>query len=480
MTIEPYPFQRKDLDTLKEAGYVALLNMQPGAGKTVTATYAAKESGAQVVLIIAPLNTHTTAWGRTVKDVAGQDVRRIGNSKKSEKEALFDLWMSAPGYYIVTPQLFTRLDISEWRPDMVICDEIHLLNQHGSKGGKQLIKLGEQAPMKLALSGTPTRRNWERNWVTMRFLWSDQYKRGQVAHSNFWLFCHDRMTYENVYTGQRDRDGKPKAVKKWMNEAEPGRLYNEAPCVIQHFRREACCEFHNNPPGFLQVEAPNVIEKTITLHPKQKKAIKELETQMLAWLDDQPLIVELPMILKQRIRQVVLGVPTLTYDEEGKVQVNFDDDCVSPVADEIENILEHLEVGEPLLVHLESQRFAEVLVRRLNKAGWTAAEFSGKTAKEREGFVKRFGKDIQVLVATTSSLANGTDGLQDVCSTEVFAELSVDDTALEQVEARLWRLGAKKQVQRFYLHDDLGISRGKLGEQLTKRLAINAANRRKV
>ena len=32
-TIKPYPFQRDDLDTLREAGYVALLNMEPGAGK---------------------------------------------------------------------------------------------------------------------------------------------------------------------------------------------------------------------------------------------------------------------------------------------------------------------------------------------------------------------------------------------------------------------------------------------------------------
>src|SRR5690625_6214702 len=62
----------------------------------------------------------------------------IGNANKAQREAKADFEMGFPGVYIVTPQLFTREDVSLWTGDMLIVDEIHLLGRPGSKGQKKL------------------------------------------------------------------------------------------------------------------------------------------------------------------------------------------------------------------------------------------------------------------------------------------------------------------------------------------------------
>lgn len=488
--MKPYPFQRKDLDTLRANDYTALVNIEPGGGKTPLSTFAINESGSAVTLIVAPLNTHKSAWIKTSEQVLDEPARVIGNSNKRLKQAFLDFEMGFPGTYLISPQLFTRANIEDWRADLVIVDEIHNINKPKGKGQQQLDRLAQRSGARLALSGTPARRDFTRNWSNMRFEWPELYERGQVAHDNFYLWCRDRMIGEEVYTNQRDFNGRPKKVTQWLAEENPGQLYNEAPCVIQHFRRRECCEFH--PNGFLDVEEPQRIERVIELHPKQKKAINSMETKYLAWLNDNPLIAELTITQQQRIRQFCLGVPTVTYtteeveddlgfvEEVEKVHVDFAPGCESPFLDEVLNILGNLDDGEPVVVYLESQKFAREVTRRLNEAGYVAEEYSGKTTKTREDALARFGKDVQVIVGVITAIGTGTDGLQHISNTEIWIERSVDDTQNEQTENRQDRLGVKAQVQRYVITDDLGYADGRMSDQIEKRIRINESNRRMV
>ena len=87
---KPFDWQNEDLATLHENGYVALLNMEMGSGKTALATWAIERSGSQRVLIVAPDPTHSSAWIPTVRDLLNKEARPIGNTGKARKEALFD------------------------------------------------------------------------------------------------------------------------------------------------------------------------------------------------------------------------------------------------------------------------------------------------------------------------------------------------------------------------------------------------------
>lgn len=507
--MEPYPFQRHDLDLLRINNYTALANIQPGGGKTPLSAFAIKESGARTTLVIAPDQTHKTAWIPTIEAVIGQEARIIGGTGKAKKDALADFELGYEGVYLSTPEFLTRTDIGGWSGDMCIVDEGHLLNAAGKKGQRKLsgyvpkeadISLATRFGGRMFLSGTAWRNSFERAWATMRFLWPELYRRGEVAYDNYYVWQADRMDFEEVVTGvewfpvewdtYRDRseqtwgkviDGVPhlgnvSRVKKYLNETDPGLLLSQMPCAITHFRRQKCCEFH--PMGFLPTEAPQVQEIEVPLNPAQKKAIRELEDHMMTWLDTQPLTVDLSLTQQQRIRQMALGVPTLTEipatdDTPEKIKVSFEEDCASPFADEMIRRIEILE-GEPVVVFLESQQFASVLVKKLAKAKISAFEYSGHSTvkKGRDDALERFGTDYQVAVVVLAAGGTGLDGIQKVTKTEFWLERSVDETLNVQGEARADRLGGIGQVQRYIFHDDQGRSKGRMSTQLEKRRAL--------
>lgn len=479
------PFQVADQEYLAKHNYVSMLNMEPGAGKTVTSLFAHKDSGADVTLVVAPEPTHVSAWGKDAEEGIEQEVRVIGNRNKATKVATEDFLMGYPGIYITTPQFLTRADTDAWFGDLLVIDEGHMLNKYGGKGCETMLDLSSRFGGRLFLSGTAFRNNFERAWATGRFLWPELNRRGEVANKNYYLWLRERMTSEEVYTNQRDQWGKAKTATKWLVEAEPGRWVNELPAVITHKKREFCCKFH--PEGFdATLEDPKRDIVKLSLDPKQKRIIKDLESQYLAWLDENPLVVELPMTMQQRIRQVTLGVPEVedytVLDDEGeeveKQRLWFKPDSKSPFAEYLIDELQQYD--DPAVVYLESQSFAEALVERLNREGITAFEYSGKTRSVRADNLKKFGTEYRVLVGVISAIGTGVDGLQKITNQEYWLERSVDETSNRQAESRLDRRGQKYQVKGKILVDDEGYAMGRLNKQLQKRLALNESLRRKV
>lgn len=477
----PYVWQKSDLDYLREHGWTGLLNIEPGGGKTLLSLWAVQDSGAAVTLIVAPDATHATAWIPSVLTVLGMNARTIGNTGRARKDALNDFILGVPGVYLCSPQFLARANITEWSGDFCVTDEVHELTNFGKKGQIKLsgsnpkeaaVSLAARFKHRLALSGTPWRNNFERAWAVARFLFPDLDGRGEVAYMNYWGWLFERMTFTEIYTDRKDRAGRPVKAKKWLTEAVPGRFINELPCVVTHKRREACCVFH--PNGFLDVEEPNVQTHVVELHSKQKKAFRELEEQYLTWLGNNPLVVELPITMQQRLRQLTLGLPNIVVDEYGVEQVMFTPDCVSPFADFLVQSLTELD-GEPVLVWVDSQRFAEALTIRLNKAGFRAFEWSGATKDSRVNDLARFGVGLEfnVMVATIAAAGTGLDGLQHKCSTEFWLSESTDMTLNQQGRGRLERTGASVQVDRHYIVDDLGYAAGKMSERLERQLELN-------
>lgn len=475
MTMTPYAFQRYELDRLRARGYVGLLNLQTGLGKTPMGAWAIQESGAEVVLVSAPAQTMETAWMPTIRSILGVEAREIGNSTKAKRQALEDFTWGEPGIYLVTPQLLTRTDISAWSGDMLILDEIHGVSAPGGKGQRQISgfhpkdvePLRDRFPMRLGLSGTALRNKFELAWSHSRFFWPERDLVGELSDKNFYRWREDRMSSRLVYTNQKDRFGNTKTVKEFFGESEPGRWVNEAPLVITHFKRGTCCEFA--PNGHLPTDAPVERHVTIPLLKEQKEAVSELEEMMMTWLGDNPLIVDIPLTKATRIRQMTLGVPTV--GEEG--EVSFSVDCKSPYLDHLLDMLTNAYDDEAVVVYTSSQKFAEVTVARLNQKGIPAFEYSGATRKNRDQMVTEFGTTYRVCVAVLAAVAEGLDGLQRVSKTEVWFDRSTDETLNEQAQGRLDRTGGIGQVERIYLHDDLGLSEGRYSAAIEKRLEHN-------
>jgi hypothetical protein len=481
--LTPYPFQLEDLAQLRANNYTGLVAVEPGGGKSLLATMAIAEAKPAVTLIIAPQSTHKTAWIPTVRDNAGITPRIIGNSNKDTKLAYNDFLIGVPGVYLVTGQWIARTDVSRWSGDMIIHDESHigstpksaLQRKIGGYSAQDGQPLTERFTYRLALSGTPARQNFATLWGTMRFLWPDLGESGEVAYRNFVMWQSQRMNWQEVYTNQRDQWGKPKTVKQYLSESEPGRLFREMPCVIVHKRRETCCRHHSG--GFLPTDEPQVINREVELTAKQRKNVREMEDMMMTYVQSNPLIADIPLVQRQRIRQLSLAEATVeTYEKDGeeKTTIQFDKDCASPFLDETIHILNNLPENEAVLVLLESQRFAEVVTYRLNQAGITASEYSGV----RKADLTRFGQDYRVLVGVVSAVGTGTAGLNHVCNTEIILEQPISLTMQAQSQSRLDRLDNRKRVQRYNIFDSEGVQRSRYMDNLEKALVINRSLRK--
>jgi hypothetical protein len=527
--LEPYEWQIEDQRVLRANGYTGLVGIEPGGGKSLTATLAIRDGSASTTLIISPHSTHYSAWIPTLRDNAGIEARVIGNGKKAHKEALLDLTLGYEGAYLVTPQLLTRMDTSAISGDLIIHDESHQGSTPGSKlqrklGGydnKDPHPLAHRFDARLALSGTPFRQNFANAFGTMRFLWGDRLaQRGQVAGRNFIVWQADRMSYERIVTGytwertrfplsmhyytalsnfpedtrlKKGEDGywyvgKEKTAKNYLNEAEPGRLMGEMPCVIVHKRREQCCQFHGpvqledgtwTKGGFLTVREPQIIEREVILTAPQKKAVREMESMMFTFLKENPLVAEISLTQKLRMRQLALGeaiceVVPATEGTDEKTTIRYEKDAKSPVIDEVLHILGNLPEEEAVIVHLESQQFAEVIVHQLRGAGYATEEYSGV----RKADLTKFGTDYQVLVGVISALGTGTDGLQAHCNTEIFAEPALSLTNDSQVKSRLDRAGARAQTQRYIIIDDMGVQTERILANVEKQAMMNRSLRK--
>ena len=194
---------------------------------------------------------------------------------------------------------------------------------------------------------------------------------------------------------------------------------------------------------------------------------------MFTYLNENPLIADIPLTQKQRIRQLTLGEADAVSVGDDKTSIEFPKDSPSPFLDETIHILSNLPEGEAVVIFLESQRYAEVLTHRLTKAGYKAEEYSGK----RKADLERFGQDYQVLVGVLSAIGTGTDGLQSRCSTEIVFEQPVSLTLREQGLARLDRMNSKRQVQRYVLLDDMGVQAGRVDDLLAKQILVNRSVR---
>lgn len=496
MVFTPYPDQVADLETMRKHNYTGLFNIQTGGAKTLRTCMSIKDSGASTSLIVAPAQTMATAWAPTIGEFVGVEAREIGNSSKAKRSALIDFELGIPGVYMVTPQLLARTDTSLWRGEFLALDESHTVMTPGSKSQRVLSgmtptehenSVSRRFEAIVAASGTLLRNRFTMAWSYGRTLWPELDARDLPSYSNYYVWAKDRMTTRTVYTAQKDRYGNTKTATEYLAEAEPGRWINEVPNVITHLKREQCCSFH--PPvqrkdgswtngGFLSADEPTVIHETVPLVPEQKKAIREMETHLMTYLNDNPLIAELPMTKAQRIRQMVLGVPTVTYRGED-MEVGFDTDCKSPFFDRVVDLLNNEIEEETCLIFVESQKFAEVVTTRLNAMGVKAFEYSGKTKNVRDANVEQFGSKYRVMVAVLAAANSGIDSLQKVCANEIWLESSLDETVNEQARGRLDRIGQTRQVMRWMLHDDLGLSEGRYGDAIEKRLQL-AKSLRKV
>lgn len=390
---------------------------------TLIAVESALRLGTEVLLIVCPLNTRT-GWERTLRLQGWEHPIHRVDSKKAGKAAYEALKASEPGAYLVGREYFRRLDWDKVKPDFTVVDEVHFAQNRKTKSFEKLRSL--KHGRKLALSATPFRNRFEGAWTVTRWLWPDKVDR------SFWRWA--------AVWGKMEYDPFSRMGKKMVGESKPGAYVASLPSYI-----------------YLEsdIAEPLTEVRHVELNRAQRKHYNEMENEALTWLGDNPMVATLSITQRIRLRQMTLGVPTVTWYEdpdtgERKADVTFDLDTPSAKIDALKDIIKDLDDDEPVLILLgDSERFADVVVHRL---GDKAVKFTGKTPqRKREEILETFGKPggPVYLVATVPTISEGVDGLQHVCNTVVWLSKSEDGILNEQASGRLARTGQTKPVHSY-------------------------------
>lgn len=412
----------------------ALCTAGLGAGKTLTAVEVAKRLSARSVLVVCPLGTRV-GWEETfTRQGVNLPIHRV-DSTDAGKKALASLLAGEAGVFLVGREYIRRLPTDKMKPDFCVVDEVHFMQNKDSVSFKRMMKV--KAKFKLGLSGTPFRNKFTGAWAVTRWLWPTDVDRSYWRWVAEWCRTeYDHFTFNN---------------QKVVGERKPGAYVAQLPCYVQFESKvgEAVTE-----------------TRYVDLTPTQRLMYDQMEADGLAWLQENPLVADLPIVQRTRLRQMTLG--TVTFAEDGSI--DFEDDCKSSKIDALKEILADLD-DEPVLILTDSQRFARVVTHRLGKQ---AREWSGKVSTStRETLKKNFGKDFRYLVATIGSIAEGVDGLQHVCSNVVWLSKSEDGIMNEQALGRLVRTGQKNQVTSYEIVAnntyDTGILNGLLEQALEMR-----------
>lgn len=404
---------------VSEPTRAALNGSTMGAGKTLTSVEVVKRLGAETVLLIAPLGTRL-GWKVTFERQGVKLPFKWINSTKDGKLALADWEWQIPGIYFVGVEYFARLGwdgkarTKTWArvPDIALFDEVHRVQNRASKTYKTLKQLN--ARYKLSMSGTPTGNKFDGAWAVTKWLWVDK------VSNSYWSWVDAWCAIEYDYFAPNN--------KKIVGERIPGAFFNSLPCYIR-----------------MESELKIALDEDIVyveLSAQQRKAYSDLEKSMITWVQGNPLVVEFPITLRARLRQASLGMFSVDADGE----VTFDLECKSTKIDTMLQVLKEDFEGEPTLILTDSRKFADVVVHRL---GGRAAAWHGNVSQnEREDRKKAFiDGNLDYLVAVTSAIAEGVDGLQHATRNVLWLSRSDNRLLNEQAMARIYRQGQKEMVR---------------------------------
>lgn len=455
--LTPYPYQEMDIAKLIQHNGTGIVATQVGGGKTLIAIEVGKRLATTTNLVIAPKGTHKRAWEQTIlRQIPLAKVSYI-NSTKDGKQAFVNLEKGVAGWYIISPEFFRKFHWVGITPELAIFDEIHRASNRKSATAKMLHTL--KAKRRIGMSGTVAGNRVDGFWSILKWVYPE------LAGRSFWNWV------DTYCTTTVD----PFAGKVVSGEAYPGAIVRTIPCYIRHLKRDKCCEFH--PNGIDHELDPIQTEiRTVELSPEQKRIYKKLEQDLFVWLGDNPLAVEVPVATRIRLRQITLGVPIINDDGV----VDFAEDCKSSKLDELFSIISDHPNGEQMLILTHSQKFANITTKRLQKAGYTAFEWSGVSPqKARDKALEAFiAGEIQFIVAVISAIGEGTDGLQEASSIVVW--LSKDDNRLlnEQASGRLDRRGQKRSVISYEIIADDTYDEGQFSRLIKGQLKMNETLRR--
>jgi superfamily II DNA or RNA helicase len=459
--LEPFTlhdYQEEAVDFILENKAV-LLKGGTGAGKTLVGAESYLRSGAETCVVVAPINT-LRGWQKALtRQSQGTVPFQQITSKKAGVEAYGRLMERVPGMYFIGWEMMRTMTWKTLPVDFVISDECHRHSGHKTANHKMLKTFRPE--YKLDLSATPFGNKVEGAFAISEWLWPEH------TGKSFWKWVTRYLKTEpDQYS-----------YKKILGERVTGQIWDEMP---------GAWKMPNIYKG-----TPTIHEVNVDLSPTQRKHYNELEREAVTFLNDNPLITDLPAIKYMRLMELTMAVPSIKQDwirvqdpetgeweEEWGDVVYFEDSAKSSKADAVIEILTDLyaEKPFPVLVLTHSRKFTTFLTKRLQSKGFEARQFvGGMPDDERQWKLSEFGREFDVMVATIQSVGEGVDGWQNVCHHEIWCSVSDNRLLNFQAAGRLNRQGQEHTVQRYVIRANDSIEVEQRGRLIADQQILNEA-----
>jgi SWI/SNF-related matrix-associated actin-dependent regulator 1 of chromatin subfamily A len=414
-----YGYQRNGLGFLVHAGS-ALLGDEMGLGKTKQTIDALEFAEAYPALIVAP-NSVKAVWReefakwaphRTVAILAGTAAQK-SKTLASGADVVVVNWESLRGMSRLAAYGSIALTDKQKTPGplnrpwgAVVADEAHRGKDPKSQQTRALWAVGESAARRFALTGTPVANSPEDLWSVMHFVspaeWPSKTKfidRYCLTNFNYW----GGMDVKALRPDTRDE----------MLAILDTRFLRRTKAEVLSFL----------PPITRQVRA-------VEMEPKQAKAYKQMQDEMITMLDSGVLFTTSPMVRMLRLLQIASATPEL--DEDGNVARLIKPSCkITALQDMIEE-----SGGEPMVVFTVSRKLADLVQETLG-----GDKITGEVSTDdRAEAVRRFqGGESKLITVTTGA---GGEGLTlTAASRAVFLQRPWSLVQSLQAEARIHRIG---------------------------------------
>lgn len=423
----------------------ALNASQYGTGKTVvTVELAQRVAPDGIKLIVAPLHTKYS-WRSTILAQFPDANVKFVNSLVSGKKAFADMLNMVPGWYIMGREYFGTKKVSDTLAkfghhiDFLGYDECQRWANVKSESFKRIKKI--KPKYRLAMSATPGANKFSGLYAITQWLWPKF-----EGHASFWAWAKEWAIIEEDYF----------AGSTVVGEKNPGAFVASLPCYVRLEK---------------DFGEPIEVEIEVELSAKERKIYDSIEKTMIVYLQENPLVIKLPIVKRIRLRQTTLG--EIAYDHDTDT-VYFPDDMKSTKYEALTGFLKEIP-DEPVLILTESAKFAHVVAYKLIQDGFRALPWTGDVPeRERHALKDAFiSGDIDYIVATIPAIGEGVDGLQHRANVMVWLSRSDNMMLNEQAFRRLHRRGQKKTVVSVDIVANNTYDKGQLGDLVEKALDMN-------
>lgn len=452
-----------------------ILGLGTGVGKTLVGVEIAKQRRAERVLIMAPQSTFDS-WASTVYWQTGRKLKRCGNNAFSfdfvpdPDKRLDTVEIKLPakvcqsnlakaqagesGWYFVTRELFTSQDWERkpvWKKvdgKRVPVIDPKTKKQKIARHRKGIWDKKGEHPWDLVILDE------NQNFANAGNIGQQSFKglhAFKIASSADWF----GSAIENMYTVAVDVFGE-EAVG--MNRAEFVEDYMVT--AYDHFAFTKKAVVAEQIPGLFASELPLYVtappsvkppepeNRTLTLSKAERELYDQLEENYVAMVGEDVLAIEVPMTLRQRLRELSLGMfrveHTGQFNEDGieKTTIVFDPGAPSTKLDEVKSIMaDH--PGKKFIIFSHSAKWCEKVAADLGIAAWTGARNDKEKAAIKKDFIQG---DLRAFAATAETMGTGTDGLQAVCHNVIVASPSDQALVNTQGISRVARQGQEHPV----------------------------------